>query len=354
MIKKFFLLILFLFIIFWLYFWNIYQNSLENSWEFEKKISMNIPLWTPVKKIVQTLYDKWILKEKWTFYLYIKINTFKLENEKSNFSLFNWLKEFFSLNLKPKIQAWDFIFDTPIWLNNLFKQLWNAKQEETRVIVPEGSTVDDIDNILSKKWLIEDWDFIECAKNCEFSKYNFFFDWDIEWYLFPDTYFVPTDTFTSKSFAKRMFDNFQRKVLKEDFKNEYKKQWKTLKEIIIMASMIERESRFPDEMKIISWILRKRIDEWMALWVDATTRYYKKSKQWVLTAQDFKKDNPYNTRKYLGLTPTAISNPWIDAITASLYPEKSPYYFYLHWNDFEIHYWKTNSEHNLNKFKFLK
>jgi len=331
MIKKIFISLLLLSVIWFWWIFYTYNNLLEYSWNVEQKISLNIPLWTPIKKVAELLQEKWILEYKWAFYVHMKIN--KLE----------W-----------KIQAWDFIFDTPIWLNDLFSQLWNAQQKEARIIIPEGSTVDDIDRILTKKSLIEKWEFIECAKSCEFPNYNFFFDWNIEWYLFPDTYFVPTDTFTSESFANRMFDNFLRRVLTDDFKNKYKEQWKTLEEIVIMASMIERESRYAEEMKVISWILRKRIDIKMALWVDATTRYYKKSKTWVLTVQDFKNDNPYNTRIHLWLPPTAISNPWINALTASLNPEKSDYYFYLHWNDWQIHYWKTNEDHNFNKFKYLK
>lgn len=330
MIKKtlFFLLLLFLFVA-WVAFY-IYNDSLD-SWEFEKKVSVNIPMWTPISEVADILVEKWVLEYKWTFFIYMKLN-----------------------NLEWKIQAWDFIFNTPIWLRDLFEQLWNAKQKEIRVIVPEWSTVDDIDSILLAKWLIETWEFIECAKSCKFPQYNFFYDWDIEGYLFPDTYFVPVDTFTSESYAKRMLDNFQRKVLTEEFKNEYKDQWKELKDIVIMASMIERESRYADEMRIISWILRKRFNEKIHLWVDATTRYYKKSKTWVLTVQDFKDDNLYNTRIHFWLPPTAISNPWLNALKAALYPEESPFYYYLHGNDWQIHYWKTNEEHNFNKFKYLK
>lgn len=295
-----------------------------------KKIAINIPFWTPIWKVWELLEDKWIIKNKWIFLFYIKFN--KLE----------W-----------KIQAWDFVLNTPIKIDDLVKQLQNSKQEEIRLIVPEWYTISDIDNLLTKKWLINEWDFIDCSKKCKFPDFNFFYDWNLEWYLFPDTYFIPIKNFTSESFIKRMLNNFQRKILTKEFQDEYKKQKKTLQQIIIMASIVEREENNKKNMPTIAWILWKRLNEWIALWADATTRYYKKSKTWQLYKEDFEEKNPYNTRKNLGLPPTAISNPWLDAINATLHPKETEYYYYLHDKYWEVFYSKTNDEHNFKKFKYI-
>ena len=314
------------------FYWSkIYVNDVNLASDKNQKISINIPFWTPVKKVWKILKEKDIIKNEFNFLLYLKLNKLEL-----------------------KLQAWDFIFNTPISITDLVDQLQNAKQEDVRITIPEWSTIDDIDSILTNKWLIDDWEFIKCAKECKFNEYNFFYDWNIEWYLFPDTYFVPIMNFTVEKFIKRLLSNFQIKVLSEEFKLEYKKQNKSLSDIIIMASIIEREERNTKNMSTVSWILWKRIREWITLWADATTRYFKKSKQWFLSTKDFQQDNPYNTRKYRWLTPTAISNPWLAAIRASLYPKETDYYFYLHDSSGQIHYAKTNDDHNFNKFKYIK
>ncbi len=311
--------------------YNTYTNDVNINEDTIKKRSVNIPLWTPIKMVWEILLEEWIINHKWTFFTYLKLN--KLE----------W-----------KIQAWDYIFNTPISLIDLWNQLQNSKQEELRIMIPEWSTIDDIDRILSEKELIKSWEFIQCSKSCLFPEHNFFFDGNLEWYLYPDTYFVPTNNFTPEKFAKRMLNNFQTKILTSKNMAEYKKQWKKLADIVIMASIIEREERNRKNMPTVAWILWKRLREAIPLWADATTRYYKKSKNWVLYKADFQEDNPYNTRRNKWLPPTAISNPWIDAFKSSLYPKNSEYYYYLHWNDGQIHYSKTNDEHNFKKFKYIK
>lgn len=345
--KKFFkfsAIFLFLSIFFlWIFFTKNYFNSVNFSqenfsenqkiekWIFNKKISVNIKMWTSIKKVAEILEKKWIIESKRYFLIYMKLN-----------------------HLEWKIQAWDFIFNTPIWLKDLFKQLWNVKKKEFRIIIPEGFTIDDIDRTLAKKWLIEKWDISACAKSCKFPNFNFFYDWNLEWYLFPDTYFVPVKNFTPKNFLERMLRNFKNRVLTDDFKTEYKRQWKPLSDIIKMASIVEREEMNKKNMPIVAWILWKRIKLWIPLWADATTRYFKKSKTWKLYTSDFQANNPYNTRKYKWLPPTAISNPWINAIKAALYPKFTKYLFYLHWTDWQIHYAETNDGHNLNRLKYLK
>lgn len=345
---KFSAIFLSLFLLFsWVYFTKSYFNEVNFSqeeyfekfseqekisqWIKNKKIAVNIEMWTPIKKVARILKEKNVIENERFFYVYMKLN-----------------------NLEWKIQAWDFIFDTPIWLKDVFEQLWNSKQKEYRVIIPEGYTIDDIDWVLAEKWLIEAWDIKACAESCEFPNFNFFFDWNLEWYLFPDTYFVPADNFTPKNFLERMLRNFENRVLTDDFKAEYKSQWKKLSDIIIMASIVEREELNKNNLSTVAWILWKRIDLWIPLWADATTRYFKKSKQWDLYKSDFEADNEYNTRMYKWLTPTAISNPWINAINATLYPNFTKYLFYLHWTDWQIRYAETNDEHNLNRLKYLK
>lgn len=150
-----------------------------------------------------------------------------------------------------------------------------------------------------------------------------------EGYLFPDTYFFLT-TDTDKDVLRSMSDNFAKKIA--PLLPEINSSGKSEKDIIIMASIIEREAKGDTDREIISGILWKRIKIGMALQVDADPTTYK-------------------TR---GLPKSPISNPGLEAIKASIRPKSSAYLYYLHDTEGVIHYAKTFSEHNRNILKYLR
>jgi hypothetical protein len=93
-------------------------------------------------------------------------------------------------------------------------------------------------------------------------------------------------------------------------------------------------------MPQVADVLWKRLDERIHLGVDATTRYELNDWKRPLYTEDFEKDTPYNTRRNYGLPPTAISNPGLPAIKAAIFPEETPYYYYLHDRKGQIHFAK--------------
>jgi UPF0755 protein len=327
--KKIFIIILLLTSIFSSYFYYEYQETLK-GFEDNSKITISFPYGTSVQNIIKTLEEKKVIKKSWPMFLYLKQEK-KLNN----------------------LQAGDYIIKRGTPIPELSEILSNAHPTEIPLRINEGLTIEDIDNLLVKKELIKTGEFIQCTKECKFPEHQFVYDGNLEGYLFPDTYFINTKTFKIKSFISRMLNNFKQKFLSEKVKLKYKKQGKTLKEIVIMASIIEKEENNKQNKNIISGILWKRLREKIPLGADATTRYYKKNKA-VLTKSDFLEENPYNTRKNLGLPPTAISNPSLSSLKASLNPEKSPYYYYLHDPSGNIHYSKTNNEHNQKKYQYLR
>ena len=123
---------------------------------------------------------------------------------------------------------------------------------------------------------------------------------------------------------------------------------------MIMASIIEREVQSDKDMGVVSGVLWKRFDEGMGLDVDATVRYALEKWDEPLTVQDLAIESPYNTRKWRGLPPGPISNPGLRAIQAAVQPEKSPYYYYLSAPTGETIFSKNLSEHNTNKYKYLR
>jgi len=172
-----------------------------------------------------------------------------------------------------------------------------------------------------------------------------------EGYLFPDTYsFFPSITpDVVMGILKRNFET-QLQLLEESFRTSTRKR----SDIIIMASIIEKEASNAEEMPIISGILWKRLDKGMALQVDAPFLYTLGKSSSELTRKDLASNSPYNTYTNKGLPPTAISNPGLDAIKAALGPVDSPYFYYLHGKGGVVRYAITYSEHQKNIAKYLK
>ena len=151
----------------------------------------------------------------------------------------------------------------------------------------------------------------------------------LEGYIFPDTYFFQrTDTETDV--IKSMRANFEKKML--SLKSDIALSGRTQREIIVMASLIEGEAKGEVDQALISGILWKRISIGMPLQVDAA----------------------FVTYKTKGLPGSPIGNPGMEALQAAIHPKSSPYLYYLHDKNGEIHYAKLFSEHRQNVEKYLK
>jgi UPF0755 protein len=122
-----------------------------------------------------------------------------------------------------------------------------------------------------------------------------------------------------------------------------------------MASIIEEEARTEETRRTIAGILWKRLDNGWPLQVDAAFAFVNgKKKSSELTVEDLAIKSPYNTYANKGLPPTPISNPGLDAISATIRPIATKYYFYLSDDDGNMHYAVTNAEHEANKAKYLE
>jgi len=173
----------------------------------------------------------------------------------------------------------------------------------------------------------------------------------LEGYLFPDTYTF-YETVTPEEIIARMHDRFTEKV--NPLLSDILKSGKTLKQITIMASLLEKEASDNTDRKIISGILWKRLSLGIALQVDAVFPYILNKNTFELSLDDLKIDSPYNTYKYKGLPLGPIDNPGLDAIKAAIYPTPSAYLYYLSDKEGITHYAKTFDEHKRNKALYLR
>lgn len=161
--------------------------------------------------------------------------------------------------------------------------------------------------------------------------------------LFPDTYFLK-EGYTVTELVEILHANFLSKV------------GEISKEDLILASLVERETKGLAEKPIVAGILKKRLAADWPLELDATVQYaLGKSGSWWpnTTLLDRKTRSTYNTYLNPGLPPSPICHPGLAAIQAAQNPTESPYWFYLHDDQGRVHYGATLEEHNQNIAKYI-
>ncbi len=186
----------------------------------------------------------------------------------------------------------------------------------------------------------------------DFPRFNFrtFLATAPEGYLFPDTYFFDPNM-TEKDVIEIMTNNFKKHI--EPLEIDIKKTKRSEADIIKMASIVERETIFPEDRAKVAQVLWKRLDMGMALQADATFIYINGKGTFQLTTDDLKIDSPYNTYVHTGLPPTPIGNPGLESIKATLYPAKTNYLYFLSDKAGHMYFAKTFEEHQINREKYL-
>ena len=223
------------------------------------------------------------------------------------------------LNREKHLISADYYFENklPVW--KVAERISKGEHHLAPVVVviPEGFDISQISDTFA-------------SRLANFDKSKFLSETKgLEGYLFPDTYFF-LDTATESDVLVSMRDNFEKKILA--LKPEIVSSKKTEKDIITMASLIEREAKGDVDRGFISGILWKRIGMGMPLQVDSAPETY----------------------KIAGLPKNPICNPGLAAIKAAIYPQKSPYLYYLHDKNGNIHYAKSFAEHEANVLKYLR
>ncbi len=247
------------------------------------------------------------------------------------------------MGLERSLQAGDFRLNRSMNAREIARELTHGYLDAW-VTTLEGWRVEEIANRLAKDLDIPESEFLKVAR---------------EGFMFPDTYLIPRDA-TPAAVAKIFLDTFNQKVT-DQMKEVAKEQGLTFEDALILASIVEREGQTDEDRPIIAGILLKRLKADWPLQADATLQYalgyqlaektwWKKS----LNEEDKKIRSPYNTYRSPGLPPAPISNPGLAAIKAVLYPQDSPYWFYLHDAEGNVHYARTVEEHNENIATYLQ
>ncbi|MEA2103290.1 MAG: endolytic transglycosylase MltG [Candidatus Cloacimonadota bacterium] len=212
------------------------------------------------------------------------------------------------------------------------------------ITIPEGFTVRNIAEVLTKKNMIDFNKFISLTQDTLFIKQLGLKLNNLEGFLFPDTYYIPYYA-KEKDIIKMMLDNFfgqWDKIQNSNLNSD------SLYSVLILASIIQSESCFEDEMPIIAGVYRNRLQTNMLLQADPTVAYalaLHNQKRTKIYFDDLKIRSPYNTYLNRGLPPTPICNPGTAAIESALKPENTDYIFFFAGEDSHHIFSRTYNEH---------
>lgn len=212
----------------------------------------------------------------------------------------------------------------------LMDLLSSGQTEYVKVSIPEGLTISKIAKILEEKRICSADEFINICNNGSLSKkYNIPFH-SVEGYLFPETYYLNLGMEPAQV-AGIMLDTFYEKIKEVPGLSE--KSTGDLNDIVILASIVQREYQIDSEAPLIASVFKNRIRRNIGLYSCATVEYIITEIQGRphpgrILIKDTQIDDPYNTYKWAGLTPGPISNPGLVALSACTNTPKTDYYFF--------------------------
>jgi UPF0755 protein len=226
--------------------------------------------------------------------------------------------------------------------------------EDVPLTMIEGWRIKDADQWLSANGWIKAGNYIKAASNPKQFKLPFPFSGaTLEGYLLPETYRVNKGQLNVHKFVQRQIDAFNLRFY-QSYKQELNASKRDLPQIVILASMLEREEPKPEVRPMVADVMYKRLDAKTPLGIDATSRYL--LEDWTdrrkFLAQLRNRNDPYNTRLKIGLPPTAIGAPGLESLISALRPKANPYWYYLHDAQQNIHFGKNAAEHEANRKKY--
>lgn len=279
-----------------------------------------VPRGEPLEGIINSLYKEDLIRNKLVFYMIVK-----------------------QKGIDRAIQAGDFRLSPSMNAYQIADALTHGTLDVWITLI-EGTRREEMAQVIGHELNIPEVEFVSVAE---------------EGYLFPDTYLIPKDA-TAGSVLSILKNNYNQKFT-PDLKAKAAKNGLSEKGVIILASIVEKEAKTPEDKKIVAGILLKRLEEDWPLQVDATIQYalgyQTDEKTWwkkYLSFDDLKIDSPYNSYTNKGLPPTPISNPGIVSIAAVAEADSStPFWYYISDTKGVMHYARTQEEHEANISKYL-
>ncbi len=233
-----------------------------------------------------------------------------------------------------KLRAGEYQFDSPITPLQVLKELEKGEERTTKVTIPEGFTRFDIAKRINEKFpqnpptdekaILNLMDDVSLIKDFDTTAKN------LEGYLYPSTYSFPKEV-KPQEIIKKMVEQFK-KTWQPEWTERARALGRTPHEIVTIASLVETESAVEAERPVVASVIYNRIAKNIPLGIDQTAVYIAKMQnRWdgVINKSDLEVDSPYNTRRFGGIPPGAISSASESALKAALYPAQTDYIYYV-------------------------
>lgn len=229
-----------------------------------------------------------------------------------------------------RLKPGEYEFSPRMSLLEVLKKLEEGRVVVHQVVIPEGFTVREISRLLGNVGLADGGRFLAIAS-------------DLEGYLFPDTYYL-TRGMSEEVIVQMMLNRF-RQVFGPTEAERAKALGMSVREVVTLASLVEKEAKVSGERALISAVFHNRLRHGMPLQSDPTVIYALPQFTGHLHRVDLSIPSPYNTYLHKGLPPGPIANPGRSSILAVLYPAKVDYLYFVSKNDGTHVFSRTLAEH---------
>ena len=225
-----------------------------------------------------------------------------------------------------KLKHGEYVFSAGEAPYTVHRKLRRGEVSLRKVTFPEGLTLVQMAGILDASQIVSREKFLALAENGEYSAKKLGVDVSsLEGFLFPDTYFFARD-YSAEKVIETMLDRFREAYATLGIANPQP----DIKEIVIIASLIEKETAFPPERPLVSAVIRNRLRKGMKLEFDPTVIYALGEKfDGNIRKKDLSFPSPYNTYVVSGLPPGPIAAPGLDSIRAALEPADVNYLYFV-------------------------
>lgn len=247
------------------------------------------------------------------------------------------------------LQAGEYRFDRPASPRDVIARLARGDVYARRITFPEGLTIEEMAGLYESREFGDAAAFVEAARNASLVKDIDPAATDLEGYLFPETYPVPRGT-PAASLVRAMVDRF-RATYDEALRASAAEQGLTTRQVVALASLVEKETGQPGERPIVAAVYRNRLRIGMGLQADPTVVYaLRKAGRYTgnIRRPDLQMESPYNTYRHAGLPPGPIAAPGKASLEAALMPASVPYLYFVSRNDGSHVFAETLGEHNRN------
>ncbi|HWQ77986.1 MAG TPA: endolytic transglycosylase MltG [Anaerovoracaceae bacterium] len=295
-------------------------------------VSVTIPSGSGTGKIAEILQENGLISSVWVF---------KLQTRNEGY--------------EGKYQAGNYSLSPGMTMDEIMELMLSGKADTVRFTVPEGYDVKRVTEKLSAEGFINADEFMKEIETGVFD-YDFLADAPagptrLEGFLFPNTYEIFAEA-DEHDIIDKMLYQFS-KVFTEESAARAQELGMSVREVITLASIIEREAQVPEDRPVIASVFYNRLKIGMPLQSCATVQYILGEQKPVLSIADTQIESPYNTYLISGLPPGPIASPGAESIQAALYPADTKYLFFLAKGDGSHAFSETYDQFLKDKAKYI-